>query len=255
MFFILSKALLFILSPFFWLVVTTGLFYFLKNERWKKRMKWFSIGIFVFFSNSVIFSTFCGMWEIPGKKMATVKTYDVGIVLGGMAEYNGDLDEISFRRQGDRLMQALTLYHTGKVKKLLISGDSGHVTDRGLHEAKQVKAILIKWGIPEEDIITEEISKNTYENALETAKILKKDYPEIQSYLLITSGIHMRRARACFERQELRCGTFSTDLYSNRTGNFHWDQYFIPNVDNFVQWHKLMKETVGYIVYDMKGYI
>lgn len=243
------------LSPFFWLAISAGLFYFLKNEKWRKRMKWTSFFIFIFFSNSVIFSIFCGLWEVPGKKMHVVKNYDVGIVLGGMAEYNGDLDEISFRRQGDRLIQALTLYHTGKVKKLLISGDSGHVTDRGLHEAKQVKAMLIKWGVPTEDIITEEISKNTYENALETAKILKNEYPELKSYLLITSGIHMRRAKACFEHQQLSCGTFSTDLYANRTRNFHWDQYIIPNVDNFVQWQKLMKETVGFVVYDLKGYL
>ncbi len=255
MFFILSKLLLFLLSPFFWLIVSISCYYFLKNERWKKRAKYLSIGLFLFFSNSLIFSEVCGMWEISGTRMKDVKTYDVGIVLGGMSEYNNDLKELSFRRQGDRLFQALTLYHTGKVKKLLISGDSGHLTDRGLHEAKQMKDILIKWGLPKEDILTEEISKNTHENALETAKILRKDHPEITSYLLITSGIHMRRSRACFERQGLQCATFSTDLYANRTSRYHWDQYIIPNVDNFVQWHKLFKEMIGYIAYDVKGYI
>lgn len=218
-------------------------------------MKYLSIGIFLFFSNSLFFSEACGKWEIYGTKIKDVKHYDVGIVLGGMSEYNNDLKELSFRRQGDRLFQALTLYHTRKIKKILISGDSGHITDRGLHEAKQMKELLIKWGLPEEDIITEEISKNTHENALETAKILRRDYPEIKSHLLITSGIHMRRSRACFERQGLKCATFSTDLYANRTGHYHWDQYIIPNVENFGQWHKLFKEMIGYIAYDMKGYI
>lgn len=218
-------------------------------------MKWTSIILFIFFSNSVIFSTFCKLWEIPGTKLKNVKNYDVGIVLGGMAEYNNDLEEISFRRQGDRLFQALTLYHSGKIKKLLISGDSGYITDRGLHEAAQVKEILLKWGIPEEDILTEETSKNTYENARNTAKLLKSKYPELKSYLLITSGIHMRRAKACFERQNLTCGTFSTDLYANQSGHFYWDQYIIPNMDNFLLWKKLFKETVGYLVYDIRDYI
>ena len=186
--------------------------------------------------------------------MEIVGHYDVGIVLGGMFEYNGDLDEISIRRQGDRLIQAVTLYKTGKVKKLLISGDSGYITDRGLHEAKQVKELLIAWGIPAEDILTEEKSINTHENAVQTAKVLKK-HSDLKSYLLITSGIHMRRALACFERAGLKCDSFSTDLYTNQTGGYHWDQYIIPNVDNFITWNKLFKEIIGYIVYDMRGYI
>lgn len=255
MFFVLSKALLFLLSPFFWLVVCTGILLFIKHKRWKKRLKWTAVSLFLFFSNSVIFSEFCGLWEIPGKRFEQVGTYDVGIVLGGMSEYNGDLDVISLRRQGDRLFQAISLYHKGKVKKLLISGDSGHITDRGLHEARQMKEILLEWGIPEEDILAEEFSKNTHENALETAKILRKKNLDNSRLLLITSGIHMRRSLACFKREGLKCDSFSTDLYTNQTGSYHWDQYIIPNVDNFLQWHKLLKEIVGYITYDLKDYI
>ncbi len=254
MFFILSKALLFLLSPFFWLIIVTSAALFLKPSERKKRMKWYALGIFLFFTNTHIFSEFCRVWEIPGKRIEQVGNYDVGIVLGGMFEYNGDLDEISIRRQGDRLIQAVTLYKTGKVKKLLITGDSGYVTNRGLHEAKQVKELLLKWGIPEIDILTEEKSINTYENAIESAKILN-EYKEIKSYLLITSGIHMRRALACFASAGIKCESFSTDLYANQTGSSHWDQYIIPNVDNFNTWNKLFKEMFGYIAYEMKGYI
>lgn len=242
------------LSPFFWLIIVLAAAFFLKPSERKKRMKWYALGIFLFFTNTHIFSEFCRAWEVPGKRFEQIGTYDVGIVLGGMFEYNGDLDDISIRRQGDRLIQAVTLYKTGKVKKLLITGDSGYVTDRGLHEAKQVKELLLKWGIPDEDILTEEESINTHENAVETAKILK-EHKEIKSYLLITSGIHMRRSLACFANAGIKCESFSTDLYSNQTGSYHWDQYIIPNVDNFATWNKLFKEMFGYVVYDMKGYI
>jgi uncharacterized SAM-binding protein YcdF (DUF218 family) len=184
-----------------------------------------------------------------------VKQHDVAIVLGGMSEYNNDLDVLSLRRSGDRLVQALTLYHSGKVKKIMISGDSGHVSDRGLHEAKQMKTLLLNWKIPEEDIITEEISKNTYENALYSAQVLKRDHPSFSSFILVTSGIHMKRSLACFEKQGLTCTPHSTDLYSNLTRNYHWDQYILPNVDNFNQWNRLLKEMVGYRVYSVKGYL
>ncbi len=109
--------------------------------------------------------------------------------------------------------------------------------------------------MPEKDIITEEVSKNTYENAVETKKLLDRSYPNLKTYLLITSGKHMRRANGCFEKQGLKCGLFSTDLYTGPERNYFWDQYLIPNYGNFEDWETIMKEIIGYAVYDIAGYI
>ncbi len=255
MFFILSKALLFLLSPFFWLAIALYFAFFSKNNKRKMKAKWISIFILFFFSNSVIFSEFIRNWEYPGKKITEIKKHDVAIVLGGMFEYDSDLNRISIRRQGDRLIQAISLYKTGKVEKILISGDSGYITDRGLHEAKQVKELLISWGIPKQDIISEEKSINTHENAAETKKLLEKSYPHFHSYILVTSGIHMKRALACFKKEGMICTPYSTDIYSNVQRNYFWDQYIIPNMDNFLLWNKLNKEIVGYLTYKTMGYI
>jgi len=255
MFFILSKTLLFLLSPFFWIVLLLLLFFRARRDKWKKIYKWMALGTFIFFTNTVFFSECCRLWEIPGVKLGDVKHHDVAIVLGGMFEYNSDVDNISIRRQGDRLIQAVSLYHMGKVDKILISGDSGFITDHGLHEAKQVKTLLLSWGIPEQDILTEEISRNTFENAVETHKLLSTSYPHFDSFILVTSGIHMRRALGCFERQGMQCTPFSTDLYANQNHGYYWDQYIIPNVSNLITWNKLMKETIGYLTYDIVGYI
>jgi uncharacterized SAM-binding protein YcdF (DUF218 family) len=172
-----------------------------------------------------------------------------------MSQYNNDLDVLSIRKEGDRVFQALTLYKSGKVDKILISGDSGYITDRGLHEARQMKAILVKWGIPTQDIIAETASKNTHENAKNSSRLLQQSYPHLKSCILITSGIHMRRAMGCFQKQGMTVTPYSTSLYANRSGNFFWDQYIIPDVSNFSQWHDLLKEIVGYAVYDIVGYI
>ena len=118
MFFILSKALLFLITPFFWLGLAVLGALFLKNERWRKRLKWASVAIFFFFTNSVIFSSFCSVWEVPGTKMSQVQKHDVAIVLGGFSNYNNDLDELTMYHQSDRIFQAITLYRTGKVKKI-----------------------------------------------------------------------------------------------------------------------------------------
>lgn len=255
MFFILSKALFFLITPFNWLLFSVGGYFFWKKEPWRKRFKWIAICSFLFFGNTFIFSECCHVIEVPGTHMKNLKNYDVGIVLTGMAEYNTDLNLLSIRRSADRIWQALTLYHRGKIKKIMISGDSGYVTDRGLHEASQFKEVLLSWGIPEKDIITEERSRNTHENALETHKIIHRSYPHFKNILLITSGIHMRRAKACFDKVGVRCDTYSTDLYTGPNHSYFWDQYIIPHVDNFSMWEHLIKECVGYITYDIVGYI
>jgi uncharacterized SAM-binding protein YcdF (DUF218 family) len=255
MFFILSKALLFLFSPFTWFIASVLCALFWKKDTVRRRFKWISLSLFLFFSNTVIFSEFCRLWEIPGKKISEVKNFEVGIVLTGMVEYNSDLNIISIRRGGDRIWQALTLYHKGKIKKILITGDSGYITERGLHEAKQIKEVLVGWGIPEKDIITEETSRNTHENAVETKKLLNRSYPHFSKFLLITSGTHMARTKGCFDKIGLKCETYSTDLHTGPHRNYFWDQYFIPSVSNFDNWNKLLKEFVGYQTYDIIGYI
>lgn len=254
MFFFLSKTLLVFLSPFFWFIVCTGIFFFWPNAVYKKRARIAAVALFFFFSNTLIFLEFCRMWEVHGTPMEEVKTYEVGIVPGGMSEYNNDLKTLSLRRGGDRIWQALTLYKKGKIKKILLTGDNGYIADRGLHEAEQMKSVLVEWGIPEKDILTETVSKNTHENALETRKLLTISYPHVEKCLLITSGTHMRRALACFERESVHCDPFSTDLYTGPERSFFWDQ-LLPDAETFILWNMLIKEWVGYVTYDIVGYI
>lgn len=255
MFFLLSKAFFFLLSPFVWICIAVGFHFYTRNPIWKKRTKWFAIVTFFVFTNSFLFFEFCRMWEVPGKTHESMGKYDVAIVLGGMSEYNNDIKTLSIRRSGDRLFQALRLYKEGKVKKIMISGDAGYLTDRGLKEAKRMKELLISWGVPAGDIITEELSKNTHENAEFSVKILKQRYPHFKSFVLVTSGMHMRRSIACFKKEGLNCIPFSTDLYAPRSRKLFWDQYFIPELSNLFNWHKLIKEWVGFVTYDAVGYL
>lgn len=255
MFFLISKLLFFIINPFTWIVLSFALFLLLKSPKWKKRMKITCISCFFFFSNTFIFLEFERLWEIHGTPIKKVKKYDVGIVLGGMFEYNNDLKELSVRRGADRIWQALNLYKAGKIKKIFISGGSGYVSGRGLQEGIQLKRILVKWGIPEQDILHESISKNTYENAIETKKVLTRSYPHFKKFLLITSGQHMRRARAIFKKQNLPCDTFTTDHYTGPKREVTVDQILVPSALTIADWNGLIKEWVGYLTYDMAGYL
>lgn len=255
MFFLLSKALLFLISPFVWVVTAVLIYFFHPKNSWKKPAIRIGLVVFLLFTNTAIYLECMRLWEVQGTPITEVKSHDVGIVLGGMTEYNSDLKTLSIRRGGDRIWQAISLYKAQKIKKILISGDNGYISDRGLHEAQQLKEVLVNWGIPAQDIIAETKSKNTYENAQETAKILRRSYPHLKTKLLITSGRHMKRSLACFEKAEMTCTPFSTDLFSGPTRNYHWDQYIIPDSSTLLDWNELLREWVGYFTYWITGKI
>lgn len=255
MFFILSKILSFFIHPFSWILVLLLIGWRTKRDQRKKWLFRSAIILTLFFSNTVIFCEFTRMWETEGQEITSVKHHDVAIVLGGMAEFDNNHNRLSLRRGGDRIWQALHLYHIGKVDKLLLVGANGHLMDDGLDEANQFKAVLIDFGIPETDILVEDQSKNTFQNAIESKKIVDS-YPEINSYLLVTSALHMRRSLACFRKAGFEgIESFTTDHYTGRVRGYTFEQYLLPNISVMSDWGKLNHEWVGYISYWFVGYI
>ena len=255
MFFIFSKILSILVHPFTWILLLV-LFGLITKKVNRKKWSYRIAGIVaLFFSNTVIFCEFTRLWEPEGAKIENVGHYDVAIVLGGMAEYDNNLDRLSLRRGGDRIWQTMHLYHVGKVDKIMIVGANGDIYDKGLNEAVQFRDILLDFGIPDTDIIIEENSKNTYQNAVESKKVLK-DYPDIEKILLVTSALHMKRSKACFEKAGfLDFDTFTTDHYTGEKRGYTFEQFLVPNVSNMSDWSKLIHEWVGYTSYWFAGYI
>ncbi len=256
MFFILSKILSFLFHPFSWILILFIVSWISKIEKRKKLF--FKIGVIslLFFTNSVIFLEFTRLWEPRGIKIEQVEHHDLGIVLGGMFEFDNSTERLSIRRGGDRIWQTIHLYHLGKIDKILITGDNGYVLDKGLNESQQLKEVMVDMGIPETDILVENKSKNTHENALFTKKIIDSLYSSPPKTLLITSALHMKRSKACFEKVGFSdFNTFSTDHYTGKDRNYFFDQYIIPNESNLTNWFNLIHEVSGYIIYWVMGYV
>ena len=256
MFFVLAKLLSLFTKPIVWLVILAIISIITKREKLKKWTKRSAIIGLFFFSNTVIFLEFTRLWETEGTEIESIhKTYDFAIVLGGMAEYDNNLKRLSLRRGGDRIWQSLHLYYSGIADKLLICGSNGFLMDNPLNEAAQFKEELINFGIPEEDILVDKTSKNTYQNAVEAKEIISSVKPNAK-IILVTSALHMRRSRACFSKvgfSNFDC--FTTDHYTGSKRGYSWDQFIIPNFSVLLDWNKLTHEWVGYISYSIMGYV
>jgi len=103
---------------------------------------------------------------------------------------------------------AARLYKEGKAGKIMPSGMyfyqfgrfmNERVTDeryKGVYrtEAEFLASVLIKNGVPEENVIKEERATNTYENAIFSKELIKEMGIEVKTAILCPQAFHARRA-------------------------------------------------------------
>jgi uncharacterized SAM-binding protein YcdF (DUF218 family) len=251
MFFLFSKILGFVVSPYLWLFVLLLLATFSKARR--KMYVIITLVIFFLMSNPFLFNEVARKWETPSVKLNDIGHYDYAIVLGGFSSYDTTIQKLKLNEAGDRIWQALQLYGSGKVDKILISGGSGRLLHQDQTEADRVKAFLISLHIPEKDIVMEMTSRNTHENALYTSEWLQKHAPGARC-LLVTSAWHMPRALGCFQKAEISVVPYSSHFFSEER-KYDPDVLLLPQASVLSNWGILIREWVGYATYKMMKYI
>jgi uncharacterized SAM-binding protein YcdF (DUF218 family) len=219
--------------------------------------KWvLSLTVFIYvISNSFLVDEIVRAWEYSDQDIYLKNTkYDLAVVLGGMGRVDERQQRFDFNFSGDRLFQTLELYHKDRVTRILITGGSGSIEHPEHREAVYVKKYLKAISIPDSSIIIETSSKNTYENAVFTKRLL--DSMQFKgSILLVTSSFHMRRSLAIFEKAGYK--NIVPYVTNKITGErkFGIDYCFIPNVDAVFSLNLILHEIVGYVTYKIKGYL
>lgn len=254
MFFLLSKTIGILAKPLVIILLLLFSAWKIRNKVWKRRLFIIAIASLFVGSNEFISNEVMRLWELPPTPFADIKkTYEVGILLTGVTKSNfSPNDRVYFQRSSDRVTHTLQLYKLGHIKKILISGGSGTLLER-TKEADELALVLEMMGVPRQDMIIENQSDNTYQSAVAVKNMIGNDYrPE--DCLLITSGYHMRRSRACFKKAGFETDTFSVDFLSNER-NFTPDVLLVPKIESLFIWQVLMKEWVGLLAYKIAGYI
>ncbi|MFT2009383.1 YdcF family protein [Pontibacter sp. 13R65] len=254
MFFLFSKLLHYFLMPLLWVLFLLLLALFLKSVRWSRGCLLASVSLLLLFSNPFLSNMAWRAWEVDALPVDEVEQYDAAIILGGITTSSASItDRVHTRRGADRFLHPLQLYRLGKVKYFILSGGSATVSgEAGESEAEHLQALLVLSGVSPEHIILETRSRNTRENAANTANLLQQ-HPELQKLLLVTSAYHMRRSVGCFEKAGLQTTPYSTDFFADDP-RFTPDELFIPSILAFSDWHLLIHEIAGFLVYKLLGY-
>ena len=95
----------------------------------------------------------------------------------------------------ERLVKGVMLYRVVR-RPLIISGGTGSLVQPRIPEADAFTRAALGLGVLERDIVIENKSRNTLENAREVRGLLKGN-----RIILVTSASHMKRSVALFKKQ------------------------------------------------------
>lgn len=183
------------------------------------------------------------------RAMSVIGKADAIVLLGGAMRgdtHMGTLPDLN--QHADRLVHAVALYKAGKAPVVILTGGG---FEGARPEAQQMKDILVVMGVPAQHILLEIQSRDTHDNAVYTAQLLKAS--GMHRILLVTSAYHMRRSLALFAAQGLEVVPAPTDYQQLVAKQVLPD--WLPVASNLSQSTYALHEIVGFWVYRWRGWL
>lgn len=180
---------------------------------------------------------------IPPAKLQALHADAIVVLGGGVTSYTDEYQDSSLSDSAIMRLRYAAFVQRQTGLPILTTG-TGH--PGRISEAETMQHILAnEYKIP--NVIAETASKTTYENATNSAVILKQN--SMQRILLVTSSLHMNRSADLFTRQGLEVIPAPTDLFSNY--DVDW-KYYIPNGDALADTRYILHEYLGILWYQLK---
>lgn len=136
----------------------------------------------------------------------------------------------------DRVTTAVNLYKTGKVEKILMSGDNRFID---YNEPGAMKSFALEIGMPEEDIILDFAGRRTYDTCYRAREIFQLD-----EAILVTQKFHLARALYTCNALGLDSVGVAADLRPYRDEGFWSIREIAACLVAFIQVHLTRPEPV-----------
>ncbi len=254
MFFVLSKTLSLVLEPLvhpFLLLIIALLAKWRKRHRLQRACVVFAVSLPLFYGflpfSQPALMLLENRFPIPNLDDRPI---DGVIVLGGhtgsglISQQRGQPQQSS---SAERLTIGLKLHRQFPNVPLVFSGFSGELFRRGWSEPDIIRKLLSILNVSNEQILFEQKSRNTYENAVNSRQLL---LPQAGSrWILVTSAAHMPRSIGSFEAAgwtgiipypvDYKTGIEFEKLFSLQLG--------------FDSMRRLFHEIAGLVIYRLTG--
>lgn len=244
-----------------WLLLTVALILWWLKSKWTPLAIGLAL-VILFLSGNIWISHWLAQsleWQnIPKGELPNA---DVIVVLGGGTRSQAyPRPDVDFSDAGDRVWYGGNLYREQKAPKIIVSGGRISWKGGGDPESEDLSKLLVKMGVPKDDIILESESYNTHDNAIYVDKILKVQ--NFKTILLVTSAMHMPRSMAIFKHLGINAIAAPTDY---RVSQLELDEPnrqseslilgFFPSEEWFSLTTQAIREYIGLLVYKLKGWL
>ncbi len=258
----LYKLLKYLVYPFTWLCLLLGILTLLaylpaspQRLRWVRLLATSACLIVLILASPLVGAMLLGLIEQQADPPdpTTSRRFDAIVVLGGGVMPEGTLRPRTELTTSStrRTTCGADLFQQGWAPRLLLTGGDASVFGRGPKESLEMKRLARHLGVPTEAILVETRSRNTYENAVETKRILNE-----ASVLVVSDASHLPRAVALFRKQGLHATGYPCGYaVQNRPGDV-WDGNpfdLIPGIDALAASTNAINELVGTLVYWVVG--
>ena len=183
----------------------------------------------------------------PGQDLSA---YQGVVVLGGAmdagAVAQGRLQPV-LNGAAERMTAAAALSRSQPHLKMIFTGGEGSYFGSGPNEAQRAQVFFAAMGVPAQQVTMEDQSRNTYENAVLSARLSGVDVR--QKWLLVTSAWHMPRAMATFQKAGWNVTAYPVDFRS--TAHVDWTDY--NTTGGLECWDLLLHEWIGLLAYRIAG--
>jgi uncharacterized SAM-binding protein YcdF (DUF218 family) len=151
-----------------------------------------------------------------------------------------------------RCMHAFNIYEKAPECRILVSGgQSDRASPRSPRMANVMRDFLLDQGVKPGDLLVENRSHNTHENALESAKILREK--DLRRIILVTDAKHMVRALRCFRKTGLDVIPAPCN-YASKNFQNRWED-FVPSPTGAAKFQEAFHEWLGLVYYWARGWI
>jgi uncharacterized SAM-binding protein YcdF (DUF218 family) len=173
------------------------------------------------------------------------------IVLGGAVDekVTAARDQVALNEAAERMTAAAALARLYPQAILVFSGGSGALIDDSAKEADAARRLWRELGVPDSQMMFENRSRNTFENAAFTKELINPRPGD--DWLLVTSAYHMPRSMGIFRALGMNPIAFPVDF---RT--FGNSQDWLPPGDGSLairNFETAAREWVGLLAYRLTG--